>query len=262
MQYAGCWRKKATSMSEGLTGKVVLITGGAKRVGSAIARRLHASGANLLLHYNASKQAAQTLQQELNAVRVDSTATVQANLNNLSELPELVRCATTRFGRLDVVINNASTFYPTDLGEIDLAQWDDLMNVNVRAPLFIAQAAAAQLRKNNGCIVNITDIHAERPLKRYVVYSVAKAALLGLTKSLARELGPEVRVNGVAPGPVLWPDGQGFDELTRQRIVSHTLLKRQGEPEDVASAVHYLVAEAPYITGHIIAVDGGRSINI
>ena len=247
---------------EALNGKVVIVTGGAKRVGAAISRRLHAAGASIVVHHHSAKAEAQALQAELNAARANSSATVQANLLNAAELPELVRTTVTRFGRLDVLINNASSFHPTPLGEIKVSDWDDLVGTNVRAPLFLAQAAAPHLKKAGGCIVNITDIHAERPLKHYVVYSVAKAALAGLTRSLARDLGPEVRVNGVAPGPILWPDDGSFDEVARQRVISHTLLKRAGEPEDVAAAVYYLVAEAPYVTGQIIAVDGGRSINL
>lgn len=250
------------NMSADLSDKTVLISGGARRVGAAIARRLHAAGANLMLHYNSAKVEAQALQAELNALRPASTATVQANLRNMAELPELVKCVLARFGRLDVLVNNASTFYATEIGDIDEAIWDDLIDINLRAPLFLSQAAAPHLKKTQGCIVNITDIHADRPLRRYVVYSVAKAGLVGLTKSLARELGPYVRVNAVAPGPVLWPESAEFDELTRQRIVSHTLLKRAGEPEDIAGAVYYLVGQAPYVTGQILTVDGGRSINI
>jgi pteridine reductase len=245
-----------------LTGKVVLVTGGAKRVGAAISRRLHAAGAAIVLHHHSAKSEAQQLAAALNAERANSAATVQANLLNAAELPELVRTAVTRFGRLDVLVNNASSFHPTPLGEIKLSDWDDLMGTNLRAPLLIAQAAAPHLKKSGGCIVNITDIHADRPLKNYVVYSVAKAGLAALTRSLARELGPEVRVNGVAPGPVLWPEDDSFDELARQRVISHTLLKRAGEPGDVAGAVHYLVVDAPYVTGQIIAVDGGRSVNL
>jgi pteridine reductase len=245
-----------------LTGKVVLVTGGAKRIGAAISRRLHAAGATLVLHYHSANQEAQALLAELNAVRAGSAATVQANLLNPAELPELVRTAVTRYGRLDVLVNNASTFYATPFGEIKLSDWDNLVGTNLKAPLFLAQAAAPHLRKANGCIVNITDIHADRPLKGYAVYSVAKAGLAGLTRSLARELGPQVRVNGVAPGPVLWPEDGSFDELARQRVISHTLLKRVGEPEDVAAAVYYLTADAPYVTGQIIAVDGGRSVNL
>jgi pteridine reductase len=245
-----------------LSGKVVLVTGGAKRVGAAISRRLHAAGATIVLHHHSAKAEAQQLASALNAKRANSAATVQANLLNAAELPELVRTAVTRFGRLDALVNNASSFHPTPLGEIKLSDWDDLMGTNLRAPLLIAQAAAPHLKKSGGCIVNITDIHADRPLKNYVVYSVAKAGLAALTRSLARELGPEVRVNGVAPGPVLWPEDDSFDELARQRVISHTLLKRAGEPEDVAGAVYFLVADAPYVTGQIIAVDGGRSVNL
>ena len=247
---------------QALDGKVVLITGGAKRVGAAIARRLHASGANLVLHYHSAKGEANRLLAELNAARAESAATVQANLLNVAELPELVRTSVARFGRLDVLVNNASSFYATPLGEIKLTEWDDLIGTNLKAPLFLAQAAAAHLKNAHGCIVNVTDIHADRPLKGYVVYTTAKAGLAGLTRSLARELGPEVRVNGVAPGPVLWPEDGSFDELARQRVISHTLLKRAGEPEDIASAAYYLIADAPYVTGQIIAVDGGRSVNL
>ena len=250
-------------MSQVLADKVVLVTGGAKRVGAAIARRLHAAGANLMLHYHAGQVEAQILQAELNDMRAESAATVQADLNNIAELPEVIKCVVARFGRLDVLVNNASTFYPTPVGEIQQNDWDDLMGVNLRAPLFLAQAAVAYLRKSDvGCIVNIADIHADRPLKNYVVYSVAKAGLVGLTRSLARELGPEIRVNAVSPGPVLWPESAAFDELARQRIVSQTLLKRAGDPEDIARAVHYLVVDAPYVTGQVLVVDGGRSINM
>ena len=173
-----------------------------------------------------------------------------------------MRTTVTRFGRLDILVNNASTFYATPLGEIKLTDWDDLVGTNLKAPLFLAQAAAPHLKTAGGCIVNITDIHAERPLKSYVVYSIAKAGLAGLTRTLARELGPEIRVNGVAPGPVLWPEDGSFDELARQRVISSTLLKRAGEPDDVAAAVHFLVVDAPYVTGQIITVDGGRSVNL
>ena len=245
-----------------LTGKVVLITGAARRIGAAIARRLHGEGARLMLHYRKSEREAQTLQAELNSVREHSVALVQADLMELEGLQQMVRNTIARFERLDALVNNASTFHATPLGSIASGDWDSLLGTNVRAPLFLAQAAAPHLKKNQGCIVNVTDIHAERPLKNYVVYSVAKAALAGLTRSLARELGPEVRVNGVAPGAIIWPDDGSWDELTRQRIVSHTLLKRVGEPSDIAQAVFYLIAQAPYVTGQIIAVDGGRSINL
>jgi len=249
-------------MSGSLTGRVVLITGAAKRVGAAIARRLHGHGAQLMLHYHSAEQDALALQAELNAVRENSAAMVQANLLDDAGLPEIIRNTLTRFERLDALVNNASTFFTTPVGEISPQHWDNLIGTNLKAPLFLAQAAAPHLKKTGGVIVNITDIHAERPLKNYLVYSVAKAGLAGLTRALARELGPEVRVNGVAPGPIMWPEDGSFDEVTRQRVISHTLLRRTGEPDDVARAVYYLIADAPYVTGQIIAVDGGRSVNI
>jgi pteridine reductase len=242
--------------------QVVLITGGARRIGAAICRRLHASGARILLHYRASAGEARLLQAELNHTRADSVALIQADLLDLSKLQSLVDQCVNRFGRLDALVNNASSFYRTPIGDITPSHWDDLMGTNVRAPLFLSQAAAPALKHTQGAIVNITDIHAERPLKSYVVYTVAKAALVGLTRSLARELAPEVRVNAVAPGPVLWPEDDEFDELARQRIISHTPLRREGRPEDIASAVHYLLAEAPFVTGETLNVDGGRHIAI
>ncbi len=235
-------------MSEGLSGKVVLVTGGAKRVGAAIARRLHREGANLMLHYRGSEREARALRAELNVARADSVALVQADLLDIAGLSEIVRNTLGRFERLDALVNNASTFFPTPVGEMTQATWDSLMGANLRAPLFLSQAAAPHLKKTGGAIVNITDIHADRPLKNYVIYSIAKAGLAGLTRSLAREL--------------VWPEDGSWDDLTRQRIVSHTLLRRTGDPDDVARAVYYLIAEAPYVTGQIIAVDGGRSINL
>ena len=243
-----------------MQGKVVLITGGAKRVGAAVCRRLHAAGANLMLHYRTSAGEARLLQAELNHQRKDSVALIQADLLDLAKLPSLIDQTVQTFNRLDAVVNNASSFHPTPVGEISEEDWEDLIGANLRAPLFIAQAAAPALKKTQGAIVNITDIHAERPLKNYVVYSVAKAGLVGLTRSLARELAPEVRVNAVAPGPILWPDDEEFDELSRQRIISHTPLKREGTPEDIAKAVHFLLAEATYVTGETVNVDGGRHV--
>ena len=243
-----------------MQGKVVLITGGAKRVGAATCRRLHAAGANIMLHYRASAGEARLLQAELNHQRKDSVALIQADLLDVAKLPSLVDQTVQRFGKLDALINNASSFFQTPVGEITPAAWEDLIGTNLRAPLFVAQAAAPALKKAQGAIVNITDIHAERPLKNYVVYSVAKSGLVGLTRSLARELAPEVRVNAVAPGPILWPDDESFDELSRQRIISHTPLKREGTPEDIAKAVHFLLAEATYVTGETINVDGGRHV--
>jgi pteridine reductase len=244
-------------------GKVVLITGGARRVGAAICRNLHAHGASIMVHYRSSAKEARALQAEFNLKRTDSVALIQADLLNLPMLPNLVGDTVKRFGKLDVVINNASSFFPTAVGEINDKAWDDLIGTNLKAPLFLSQAAVGQLKKNHGCIVNIVDIHAERPMKNYVVYSMAKAGLVNLTRSLARELAPEVRVNGVAPGAIIWPEDEAWsDELSRQRIINSTLLKRVGDPEDIAKAVYFLIADAPYITGQIIAVDGGRSINI
>jgi len=243
-------------------GKIVLITGGARRVGAAICRRLHAAGASLMLHYRESAGEARLLQSELNHTRADSVALIQADLLDLMKLPAIVEQTLSTYGRLDALVNNASSFFQTPVGDISAAAWEDLIGTNLRAPLFLAQAAAPALRKAQGAIVNITDIHAERPLKNYVVYSVAKAGLVGLTRSLARELAPDVRVNAVAPGPILWPDDDSFDELSRQRIISHTPLRREGAPEDIAKAVHFLLADAGYVTGETINVDGGRHIAI
>ena len=249
-------------MGDSLSGKVVLVTGGAKRVGAAIARRLHREGASLMLHYRGSEREAKALRQEFDAARADSVALVQADLLDVPGLSEIIRNTVGRFDRLDALVNNASAFFPTPVGEMTQGHWETLVGANLRAPLFLSQAAAPHLKKTGGAIVNITDIHAERPLKSYVIYSIAKTGLVGLTRSLARELAPEVRVNGVAPGAIVWPEDGSWDEVTRQRIVSHTLLRRTGEPDDIARAVYYLIAEAPYVTGQIIAVDGGRSINI
>jgi pteridine reductase len=246
-----------------LAGKVALITGAARRVGAAIVRRLHGAGAQVMLHYRSAERDAQALQAELNGVRADSVALVQADLLQFAGLPELVKNTLARFGRLDILVNNASSFFATPLGSIGDREWDDLMGTNLKVPLFLSQAAAQALRKSGGCIVNIVDIHAERPLKDYVVYNVAKAGLAGLTRSLARELGPDVRVNGVAPGAVLWPDsGDNFDAVTRQRIVSNTPMKRAGDPDDIARAVLFFASSAPFVSGQILAVDGGRTIHI
>jgi pteridine reductase len=243
--------------------KVALITGGARRVGAAICRLLHASGVDLMVHFRRSADAARALQAELNTARPDSVALVQADLLNLSSLPTMVAETVRQFGRLDVLINNASSFFPTPVGDITEQEWDDLVGTNLKTPMFLSQAAAPHLRRNQGCIVNIVDIHADRPMRNHVVYSLAKGGLVALTRSLASELGPEVRVNGVSPGVIMWPeDDRWADELARQRIVQSTLLKRVGDPEDVARTVRFLVFDAPYITGQIIPVDGGRSIHL
>lgn len=246
-----------------MQGKVVLITGGARRVGAASARLLHAAGAKLMIHYRSSAAEARALSAELNALRADSVALIQADLLDIGGLPALVNQTVATFGGLDVLLNNASSFYPTPIGSIAEKDWVDLMGSNLKAPLFLSQAAAPELRKRRGCIINITDIHADRPMKSYVVYSVAKAGLVGLTKSLARELAPEVRVNGIAPGPIMWPeDDANFDEVSRQRIISHTMLKRAGDPSDIALAVRFFAMDTHFVTGQILAVDGGRSAKL
>jgi pteridine reductase len=250
-------------LTDNLQNKVVLITGGAKRVGATICRELHTHGAKLMIHYNTSKQEAKALQAELNLQLADSASIIQGDLLNIAVASSLVSETIKRFGRLDVLINNASTYEPTEIGNINEENWHDLIGSNLKAPMFLAQAAAPSLKKYNGCIINITDMHIEHPKKGYVVYSVAKAGLVTLTKSLAQELSPQVRVNAVAPGPVLWPENNPqFDEVYRQRVISQTLLKRIGEPTDIAKAVKFLAADAPFITGHVLTVDGGRSINL
>lgn len=247
-------------MSGALAGKTVLVTGGARRVGAAICRRLHAAGANVVVNYHRAQQDAQALLHELNARRADSAVLARADLLAAGALPQLVKDTLTAFGQLDALVNNASSFYPTPVGEIGEQAWNDLLGTNLKAPLFLAQAAAPELRRTHGCIVNIIDIHAELPMKNHLVYNTAKGGLLALTRSLARELGPQVRVNGVSPGAILWPEDPAWqNELERRRIVNQTLLQRIGEPEDIAGAVEFLLT-APYVTGQIIAVDGGRSI--
>jgi pteridine reductase len=242
-----------------LAGQAVLVTGAARRVGAAIARSLHGAGADVLLHYRASATHAEHLARELNNARAGSARTLQADLLDVNQLAPLIDAALGAFGRLDILVNNASTFYPTPMGAITPHEWDDLMGTNVKAPLFLSQAAAPALRKAGGLIVNLVDIHGLRPLKRYAVYCTAKAALAMLTRALARELAPHVRVNGIAPGPVLWPE-DAPDADTQAKIISQTLLQRQGSPDDVARTALFLAAEAPYITGQILAVDGGRSL--
>jgi pteridine reductase len=246
-----------------MQGKVVLVTGGAKRVGAAICRRLHAAGASVAIHYLSSAQQAQDLRDELDAQRPDSAAVFQSDLLDVAALPQLVEAAIEKFGRLDALVNNASSFYATPLTEIDEQQWTDLLGTNLKAPLFLAQAAAPELRRRHGAIVNIVDIHAERPMQGHLLYSVAKAGLTALTKGLAQEMSPQVRVNAVAPGVIVWPEGAEWeDDERRRKIVAHTLLKREGEPDDIARTVHFLLNDSPYITGQVIAVDGGRSINL
>lgn len=239
--------------------KVALITGAAHRIGATSAKLLHQNGMNIVLHYRGSREKAQALQKELNDKRENSVIIIQADLHLTTGLPALIEAAVKAWGRLDVLINNASSFYPTPIGKATEDQWDDLIGSNLKAPFFLSQAAAPHLKKTHGCIVNIVDIHAERPLKTFPIYSMAKAGLVMMTKSLAGELGPDIRVNAVAPGAILWPEN--IDEVAKQRIVSRTFLKRQGKPDDIAKTILYLIKDADYVTGQIIAVDGGRSLN-
>ena len=243
-----------------LKDRVVLITGAAHRIGATTARTLHDAGANIVLHYKSSQIAAKALALELNSKRENSAQLAQGDLLDLKCLTGIVEQANSYWGRLDVLINNASTFYPTPVGLVNEEQWDELLGSNLKAPFFLAQAAASYLKIHNGCIVNIVDIHADRPLKLYPVYSIAKAGLVMMTKAMATELGPEVRVNAVAPGAILWPEHE-MDEVVKNKILSRTLLKRQGSPSDIASAILYLVRDAGYVSGQVITVDGGRSIN-
>ena len=235
------------------------MTGAAHRIGAAIARGLHAEGANVAIHFRHSDAEAQKMRDELNTARPGSAITIAGDLLDVGRLPAIVDAALASFGRLDVLVNNASSFYPTPLGTITAGQWDDLLGTNLRAPLFLSQAAAPHLRRSQGLIVNMIDIHAQRPLPRHPVYSTAKAGLAMLTRSLARELAPEVRVNGIAPGPILWPEA-GMDPGIQQEIIGKTLLKRSGSPADIVRTVLFFAKDAPYVTGQILAVDGGRSV--
>ncbi len=257
----------AKTTEDSMKAPVILVTGAAKRVGAEIARTLHAAGARIAIHYNSSTAAAEQLCADLNVDRPHSAATFKADLNDLAVLAELVAAVVERFGRLDALINNASSFYSTKVGAVDTAAFDDLIGSNLRAPLFLSQAAAPHLAETQGCIVNITDIHAERPLKGYPVYCAAKAGLLGLTRALAIELGPHVRVNAVAPGAIQWPENlpgetSDFPPEAQAAIIAHTLLKRIGGPADIARTVKFLVFDAPYITGQVINVDGGRTAHL
>ncbi|MCK5647404.1 MAG: pteridine reductase [Gammaproteobacteria bacterium] len=246
-------------LNNDLTDKVALITGGAQRVGAMTARLLHAAGANILLHYRNSRQPALALQTELNEQRANSVILIQAELLDTIKLKALINKGLEQWGRLDILVNNASSFYPTPMGTVTENDWDDLIGSNMKAPFFLSQLAAPHLEKQKGCIISIVDIHAQRPMQGHSVYNMAKAGLAMLVKTLAFELGPNIRVNGVAPGAIMWP-AQDMDDITKQRIVSRTYLKRKGSAEDIAKTVLFLAANADYITGQIIAVDGGRSL--
>jgi pteridine reductase len=243
-----------------IEGRTALITGAARRVGAEIARSLHGAGMNVVIHYRGSADEAEALAGELNAQRRDSARTVQADLLKTDSLPGLIEQAAAAWGRLDVLVNNASTFYPTPIGEITEQAWDDLMGSNLKAPVFLAQAAAAQLTEAGGAIINIVDIHATRPLKGYPVYCAAKAGLWMLTMSLARELGPQVRVNGIAPGAILWPE-DASNTGAHQEVVQRTALKREGDPRDIARTALFLIRDADYVTGQVLPVDGGRTLS-
>lgn len=239
--------------------KVVLVTGSARRIGAATVRTLHAAGMRVIIHYRSSREEAAVLAEGLNKLRPDSAQILQGDLLEVSALNDLINKAIAFWGGLDVLVNNASSFHPTDIGEITEKDWDILVGSNLKAPLFLCQAVAPELKRRKGCIVNMVDIHADRPLKRYIVYSIAKAGLVALTKSLARELGPEVRVNAVAPGAILWPE-EPHHSAQRQEIIERTALKREGDPADIADTIKFLIMDAPYITGQVIAVDGGRTL--
>ncbi|HEX4377859.1 MAG TPA: pteridine reductase [Steroidobacteraceae bacterium] len=242
-----------------LRGRTALVTGGARRVGARIVQVLHAAGANVVIHCHRSRDSAERLATQLQADRPASAAVVSADLMDIGQLSQLVQACHDRFGGLDILVNNASTFYPTPIGSMTATQWDDLMGTNLRAPMFLAQAAAGELKRSRGLILNLVDIHGMRPLRDHLIYSSAKAALIMLTRGLARELAPEVRVNGIAPGPVMWPEG-GLDDERKAEILNRTPLHRAGSPDDIASAALFFATGAPFVTGQILAVDGGRSI--
>lgn len=242
-----------------LAGQVAMITGSGKRVGAAIARHLHAAGARILIHHRHSGAEAASLASLLNESRAHSARILAGDLLATNLLPDLMQRAVSAFGRLDILVNNASSFYPTPLGSVTEKQWDDLLGTNLKAPLFLAQAAIPHLKATHGLIVNLVDIHSQRPLPDHTVYCTAKAGLAMLTRCLARELGPDIRVNGVAPGPILWPEG-GLDASLQDKIIGRTALRRAGSPDDIGKAVLFFAKDAPYVTGQILAVDGGRSI--
>ena len=242
-----------------LEGRTALVTGAARRVGAEIATQLHAAGADVGVHYRNSGEDATQLVERLNQLRPGSAAAFRADLLDIASLPALIAAIIDWRGGLDILVNNASTFYPTPLGEITEADWDDLVGSNFKAPLFLSQAAAPSLRERRGSIVNIVDIHARRPLRDHLVYGPAKAGLAMLTRALAKDLAPQVRVNGVSPGAILWPEG-GMSETAKTAILEQVPLARPGDPADIAGCVLYLVRDATYVTGQIVAVDGGRSV--
>jgi len=239
--------------------KVALITGAARRVGAEVARILHSKGMNVILHCRHSLSEAETICRDLNKLRADSAKIIQADLHNIGEIDRLAGEARKYWNRLDLLVNNASSFYETPVGKVTVEQWDELLGSNLKAPFFLSQAAMPALKETKGCIVNIVDIHAERPLVDFPVYSIAKAGLVAMTRSLAIELGPEIRVNGIAPGAILWPE-HGMTEGKKEEMLSRIPLARKGAEKDIAETVAFLALGAGYISGQIIAVDGGRSV--
>ncbi len=246
--------------SQSIEGKTVLITGAARRVGAHMARVLHAAGMNIVIHYRGSRSEAEALANEMQKSRANSVVLLQADLKDFDSLPRVIEEATAVWGRLDVLINNASTFYPTKVGELTEQHWFDLVDVNLKAPLFLAQAAVAELKKHHGCMINIIDIHADRPMRNYSTYCIAKAGLAMLTKAMAKDLGPEIRVNGIAPGVIMWPEAEE-NSATHEAILERVALKREGSPQDIATTALFLIRDAGYITGQIISVDGGRTLS-
>jgi len=242
-----------------LRGKVALITGGARRIGACLTRTLHTAGMNVVIHYHSSLEPARVLQKELNAVRENSCILIQCELTEYNKLKPLVDESARQMGRLDVLINNASTFFPTPAGDTNEPHWDSLFDTNLKAPFFLTQAAAPHLKKHRGSIINLIDIYAERPLADHAVYCASKAGLASLTRSFAQDLAPEIRVNGIAPGAILWPENQ-HDEVAQKRLISRVPLRRIGQPQDIADTALFLIRDARYTSGQILSVDGGRSI--
>lgn len=238
--------------------KTALITGAAKRIGAAIAEHLHSSGMNVIIHYNSSAKEAHELVRKLNNIRQDSAITVQADLEHKEYYAALIDAALSFKGGIDVLINNAAAYYPTPLGSLSEHQWNELINTNLKAPLFLSQLAAKSLRSRKGCIINITDIHANRPLSNHTVYSVSKAGLIMLTQSLAKELAPAIRVNAISPGVIIWPDD--LDEEKKKAILDETMMKKTGNVEDITKAVVFLIKDSDYMTGQVLNIDGGRTI--
>ncbi len=240
--------------------KTIMVTGAARRIGAQLVRHLHQADMNIVLHYRSSSKDATALADSLNNQRANSVKLLKGDLKNYQHIPMLIEQGIELFGQIDALINNASSFYPTNLQDVTEEIWEDLVGVNLKAPLYLTQALAAELKKNQGCIINIVDIHGDRPLKDYSLYSIAKAGLIMFTKSMARELAPEIRVNGIAPGAIMWPEEQHYEGM-HQEIISRTALKREGSPQDIADTALFLIEHANYITGQIIAVDGGRTLS-